>query len=115
MTMPSVSGSFMNLKIRPLYGLLPFEDVNKVGSVEGVPSNADNRGLAKPREGGLIYRLIGQGARSGHDTDLTSSMDEPRHDSNLALIGFNDTGTVRPDHSMITANTWTLTGFLARL
>lgn len=73
------------------------EAVDEVGAREGIATNADNKGLAQTSLGGLVDGLVGQGARTGDDTNATALVDETRHDADLALAGSNDAGAVGAD------------------
>jgi hypothetical protein len=75
------------------------EDINEIGAIEGVSSNADDCGLAQPCAGALVDCLVGQGAGPGHDADLAGLVDVARHDADLALVGLDDAGAVGPDHA----------------
>jgi hypothetical protein len=75
------------------------EDIDEVGSVEGVSSDADDGGLSEAGLGCLVDGLIGEGSGSADDADLAGLVDVSRHDADLALVGLDDSGTVGPDHS----------------
>lgn len=75
------------------------EAVDEVGSGKGVTSDTDNEGLAETDLGGLVDGLVGEGSGSGHNSDSATLVDGRRHDTNLALAGSNDTGTVGADKS----------------
>lgn len=59
------------------------QSVDEVGAVERVTADTDDGALAEVDGGGLVDGLIGEGARAGHDTDLTLSVDVTRHDTDL--------------------------------
>lgn len=84
-------------------GLLIFqkdlEGINKVGAREGVTANTDNQRLAQANVGGLVDGLVGQGTGSRHNTNAATLVDGRGHDTDLALLGSNDTGTVGTNKS----------------
>lgn len=59
--------------------------VDEVGAGEGVTADTDNERLTKAGLGGLVDGLVGQGTRTGDDTDTTALVDEAGHDTDLAL------------------------------
>mmetsp|Transcript_20995 Transcript_20995/g.41176 ORF Transcript_20995/g.41176 Transcript_20995/m.41176 type:complete len:445 (-) Transcript_20995:21-1355(-) len=77
----------------------PLEAVNEVGSVEGVTANSDNSGLAKTCLSGLRDSFVGEGSRTGHNTDLTGGVNVAGHDTDLALVGLDDARAVRSDET----------------
>mmetsp|Transcript_13893 Transcript_13893/g.22683 ORF Transcript_13893/g.22683 Transcript_13893/m.22683 type:complete len:280 (-) Transcript_13893:65-904(-) len=72
-----------------------FKTVNKVGSIERITSNSNTCGLSKTSRGCLCNCFVGQGTRSGNNSNLTRGMDISRHNTDLAFIWLNDTRTVR--------------------
>eukprot|EP01137_Pigoraptor_chileana_P004132 Opistho-2@45410 len=79
-------------------GLIVLEEdikaVHEIGSVEWVAANTNTERLAKTRGGRLRNSLIREGARAGHNADLSSLVDVARHDTNFARIGLNNAGAV---------------------
>lgn len=75
------------------------ETVNEVGTGKGVTSDTDNEGLTETDLGGLVNGLVGEGTGSRNDTDSASLVDGRGHDTDLALAGGDDTGTVGADKS----------------
>src|SRR5690606_35612518 len=73
------------------------------GPVHRVAADADAGRLAEPGGGGLRHRLVGERARARDDPDLAAAMDVARHDADLALVGRDDPGTVRPDEPRLGA------------
>src|SRR6266404_4430149 len=84
------------------------QNFDKIGSVDGIATYTDAAALPQPDRCGLCHRLIGQGSRAGDDADLAAAMDVPRHDADLALVGGDDTGTIRPDQPRAAAAQATL-------
>lgn len=84
-------------------GLLIFqkdlEGIDKVGTREGVTTDTNNQGLAKTNVGGLVNSLVGQGTGSGHNTNAATLVDGRGHDTDLALLGSNDTRAVGTNQS----------------
>src|SRR5712671_1506268 len=79
------------------------QDFDKIGPVDGIATYTDTAALSKSDGSGLCHRLIGQGSRARDDADVAATMDVPRHDADLALVGGDDPGTVRPDQSRAAA------------
>ena len=75
--------------------------VDEVGAVERISTNADAGGLAKAHIGGLSDGLVGQSTRAGHHSDFSLLVDISRHDTNLALIGLDNTRAVRANQSTL--------------
>jgi len=75
------------------------EDVDEVGTVEGVTADTDADGLAETDLSGLVDSLVGEGTGTRDDTDLTGLVDVSGHDTDLALVGLDDTGAVRTDET----------------
>ena len=73
------------------------ENINEVGTVEGIATDSDDGGLSKSLEGGLVDSLVGKSTGTRDDTDFTLGVDVAGHDSNLALTGLDDTWAVRSD------------------
>src|SRR5690606_37135244 len=66
-----------------------------------VAADADDGGLAQARGGGLLDRLVGQGARARDDADLARHVDVARHDADLALARGDDARAVRADQDHV--------------
>mmetsp|Transcript_126888 Transcript_126888/g.355347 ORF Transcript_126888/g.355347 Transcript_126888/m.355347 type:complete len:302 (-) Transcript_126888:42-947(-) len=76
-----------------------FQAVDKVGSIEGVSSDADAGGLTQSSDSCLMDSLIRQGSTTGNNSDLAWHVNVPRHDTNLALARLDDSRTVGTDES----------------
>jgi hypothetical protein len=85
------------LGLRVLKELL--KGVNEVGTVEGITTDTDDGGLTETDLGGLVDSLISEGTRAGDDTDLTGLVDVSGHDTDLTLVGLDDTGAVRTNEA----------------
>lgn len=81
------------------------QNIDEVSSVEGVASNANNSRLSEACLGGLVDCLIGESSRSTDDSNFSSFVDVARHDTDLALVGLDDSGTVWPDDSSFALRT----------
>ena len=77
----------------------PFKNIDEVGSVERVTSNTNNSWLTKSSLGSLINSFVSKCSRSADDTDFSGPVDIARHNSDFALVRFNDAGAVRTDNS----------------
>jgi len=80
------------------------EDIDEVGSVEGITSNSDNSGLSEVLGRCLVDGLVSQSTGAGNDSDLSDLMDVAGHNSDLASVtvsGLNDSGTVRANKSSL--------------
>src|SRR5690606_9207078 len=73
------------------------QDVNEVGARNRVAADADAGRLSKTEIGGLLYRFVGQGAGTRHDTDLARQVNVARHDADFALAGSDHARAVWPD------------------
>lgn len=76
-----------------------FKNINEISSIERISTNSNNSGLAKASSSCLINSFIGQGPRSGNDTDFSILVDVPRHNSNLAFVWLNNSWTVRSNNA----------------
>jgi hypothetical protein len=85
--MPSVCGSSLNSR----------QHVHEAHAVNRVAADADAGALAQTGLGGLIDRLIGQGAGAGHDADLAGQVDVAGHDAHLAGAGGDHARAVGAD------------------
>ena len=63
------------------------ENIDEVGAVDRVATDADRGRLAKAESGQLIDGLIGQSAGAGDNADPTWLMDVAGHDPDPALLG----------------------------
>lgn len=59
--------------------------VNEVGAGERIATDTNDEGLTESSLSGLVDGLVGQGTGTGNNTDTATLVDEPRHDTNLAL------------------------------
>ena len=75
------------------------ENINEVGSIERIATNANDSGLAQSLLGWLVDSLVGQGAWPGHNTNLSGFVNVAGHDSDFAFIGLNDSRAVGANHS----------------
>ena len=75
--------------------------VDEVGAVERIATNTDDGGLAEAVGGGLVDGFVGEGAGTRDNTDLTLLVDVAGHDTDLALTGLDDTGTVGTDQARL--------------
>ena len=73
------------------------QHIDKVHAAHRIAADADASALAKTIVGGLEDRLVGQRAGTRYHSNGTFFVNEARHDADLALLGRDDSGTVRPD------------------
>ena len=77
----------------------PFQHVDMLGPFDRVAADADASGLAQAYVRGLLDRLVGQGAGTGHDADAASLVNVAGHDADLALVGRDHAGAVGADQA----------------
>lgn len=77
----------------------PLQHIDKISAIERVSSDSYHGRLTEPSGGGLIHGLIGQSSRPRNNSNFPGLVNESGHNSNLTLIGLNDSGTIRTDHS----------------
>lgn len=75
--------------------------VNEVGSVERITANADAGGLTQVDIGSLSDSLVSQSTGARNDSDLSLLVDIAGHDTDLALLGLDNTGAVGADQSTL--------------
>src|SRR5438067_4935166 len=73
------------------------EHIGEIEAMDRVAADPDAARLPEPRRRCLRHRLIRQGAGARYDADLAAPVDMPRHDADLAFVGRDDAGAVRPD------------------
>src|SRR5690606_13071534 len=78
-------------------GVELFQHVDEGHAVDRVAADADTGALAQTDVGGLLDRLVGQGAGAGDDADRTGHVDVARHDADLALARRDDARAVGAD------------------
>src|SRR6056297_4144776 len=71
-------------------GKEPFQHVDMLGALDRVTTDADAGGLAEAHIRGLLDRLVGERARTGHDADGATLVDVPGHDADLAGVRRDD-------------------------
>jgi hypothetical protein len=75
--------------------------VDEVGAIERISSDADASGLSKTNISGLGNSLVSQGSGSRDNSDLSSLVDVSGHNTNLALLGLNNTRAIGSDESTL--------------
>src|SRR6185436_3103320 len=73
------------------------EHIDEVHAAHRIAANAHARALAELRVRGLKHCLVREGAGARNNADRTLLVDEARHDADLAFVGGDDAGAVRPD------------------
>ena len=73
------------------------QNVDVLQSVDRIAADADAGGLPEAELGELPDRLVGERARARHHPDRASSVDVPRHDADLDLVGRDHARAVRAD------------------
>ena len=84
-------------RARLVVGKEQLEHVDEARAVDRIAADADCGRLAKPRLGGLVDRLVGQGPRAADHADRPLPENRARHDPDLALAGREHAGAVRTD------------------
>jgi hypothetical protein len=70
------------------------KDIDEIGSVEWISTNADDGWLTETDSCGLVDCLVSKGTWARDDTNITLLVDVARHNANLALTRLDDTGAV---------------------
>src|SRR4029450_3567810 len=73
------------------------QGVDESRADDRIAADADARRLADAELGQLGDRLVGERPAARDDADAAGLVDVARHDADLALLGGDDPGTVRPD------------------
>jgi hypothetical protein len=63
------------------------ESINEGSPREWVSSNTNDKALAEPNLSGLVDSLIGEGTRTGDDSNSSTLVDKARHNANFTLSG----------------------------
>ena len=70
-----------------------------IGSIDRVAPDANASGLSVPGTGNLPDRFVGQGTGAGYNPHLTGLVNIAGHNSNLALVGGDDSRTIGSDQT----------------
>src|SRR5258708_28426268 len=73
------------------------ERIQKTGSNYRIAADADGGRLSNAALGELMHRLVSKRARARNDSDGALFVNRSGHNSDLALAGGNDAGTIRSD------------------
>ena len=66
---------------------------------ERISTNTHTQRLSEPSKRGLVHSLVGEGSRTGDDTDLTGCVNVTGLDTHLASKGVDDSRAVGTDEA----------------